>query len=353
MLISLHKQATTTPKIRAAIQASTERAWMVAERYGISEQTCGSGTTAYVAEQWGRRWITIDTSRVALALARGQIMVAKYPWYLLADSPKGPRKEAEVSRSAPVTHATHNDIRHGFVYERVPHVTLKSIANNAEIDVIWDRMQPGVEAARPALNAAFAGQPDPFSMDTGGRAGKAIDFTSTGTVTLPSGEEAPANGSMEWEIPRELGTPWPKDQRDLHARARTISDSLTPAKRRNAEAALARLNALHGASWDAATLPPQPDTPWPAAAVAALEAFWQARIARQSEIDTSIAARADHECLYDTPYEDRKRVRVAGPFTVESLSPYRTQAVDEHGELIDEVDAPSGTLCAFEQEAEN
>ena len=243
----------------------------------VLDPTCGSGTTATVAEQWGRRWITIDTSRVALALARARIMGARYPSYLLADSPEGQAKEAAITRTAPKSHPTHGDIRHGFVYERVPHITLKSIANNAEIDVIWERLQPAVEAARTALNAALADHAQPFKVTTGGRAGKAIDFTATGTVTLPSGEDAPANGFCEWEIPREA----PAD--------------------------------------------------WPAAARAPLETFWQARIARQREIDASIAAKAEYETLYDKPYAhpDKKRVRVAGPFTVESLSPHRTVAVDD------------------------
>jgi adenine-specific DNA-methyltransferase len=280
-------------------------------------------------------------------------MGAKYPWYLLADSPEGQKKTAEITREALSTHATHNDIRHGFVYERVPHITLKSIANNTEIDVIWERMQPAVEDARGALNAALAGQREPFPVETGGRAGKTINFTATDAVTMPSGEEAPANGFMEWEIPREPGTPWPKDQRDLHALARTMSDDLTPAKRRKAEEALAALNAARGTSWDFDTLPERPVTPWPDAAKEALEAFWEARIARQKEIDASIAAKADHEYLYDKPYEDKKRVRVAGPFTVESLSPHRTQAVDEHGELIEEVDGAAGKRSPGEHEAEN
>ena len=107
----------------------------------VLDPTCGSGTTAYVAEQWGRRWITIDTSRVALALARARIMGARYPYYLLADSRDGQLKEAEVAKRAPSEVPTHSDVRQGFVYERVPHVTLKSIANNAEIDVIWDEYQ--------------------------------------------------------------------------------------------------------------------------------------------------------------------------------------------------------------------
>jgi hypothetical protein len=114
----------------------------------VLDPTCGSGTTAYVAEQWGRRWITIDTSRVALALARARIMGARYPFYLLADSREGQLKEAEVTRTAPSSQPVHGNIRHGFVYERVPHITLKSIANNAEIDVIWDKWQEKLEPLR-------------------------------------------------------------------------------------------------------------------------------------------------------------------------------------------------------------
>ncbi len=99
----------------------------------VLDPTCGSGTTAYVAEQWGRRWITVDTSRVALALARTRLMAAKYPYYHLVDSPEGIKKEAEITGKTPPDHKTDNDIRKGFVYKRVPHVTLKSIANNYEI----------------------------------------------------------------------------------------------------------------------------------------------------------------------------------------------------------------------------
>ena len=265
----------------------------------VLDPTCGSGTTAFVAEQWGRRWITVDTSRVALALARARIMGAKYPYYLLADTQEGLKKEADLSRSAPSTRTTTDDIRQGFVYERVPHITLKSIANNTEIDVIWDRMQPAVEEARAALNAALKGFGTPHKVETGGRAGKTIDFTATGTVMLPSGEDAPANGFMEWEVPREA-----------------------------------------------------PDA-WPQAAKTALAAFWEARIARQREIDASIAARAEFETLYDKPIEDKKRVRVAGPFTVESLSPHRSVGIDEDGELIDTLNAAEGMRRREAQESEN
>ncbi len=216
----------------------------------VLDPTCGSGTTAYVAEQWGRRWITIDTSRVALALARARIMGARYPYYLLADSPEGQRKEAEISRKAPSDPPTRGDVRQGFVYERVPHVTLKSIANNAEIDVIWERWRETLEPLRDDLN-----------------------------TRLDADWE-------EWQIPREASEDWPAEAVETH-----------------------RL-------------------------------WWEARIARQQEIDASIAARADYEYLYDKPYEDNRKVRVAGPFTVESLSPHRVLAVDEEDELIDRAAEP-------------
>lgn len=218
----------------------------------VLDPTCGSGTTAYVAEQWGRRWITIDTSRVALALARARIMGARYPFYLLADSPEGQRKEAEVTRTVPSSQPTRGDIRLGFVYERVPHVTLKSIANNAEIDVIWEKFQTTLEPLREQLNAAL---------------GQTWE---------------------EWQIPRDADDKWPSRAKKLHAE------------------------------------------------------WWQQRITRQKEIDASIAAKAEFEYLYDKPYEDKKRVRVAGPFTVESLSPHRVLAVNENDELIDTATGPDG-----------
>jgi adenine-specific DNA-methyltransferase len=121
----------------------------------ILDPTCGSGTTAYAAEQWGRRWITIDTSRVALALARTRLLSARYPYYLLADSVEGLRKEQEVTGKILPDAPTHHDVRQGFVYERVPHIMLNHIANNAEIDVIHEKWQAKLEPLRAQLNAAL------------------------------------------------------------------------------------------------------------------------------------------------------------------------------------------------------
>ncbi len=125
----------------------------------VLDPTCGSGTTAYVAEQWGRRWITCDTSRVALALARTRLMAAKFPYYLLSDSPEGLQKEAELTGKVPPPYKTDGDIRKGFVYKRVPHVTLKSIANNPDIREGMSREQIDAAIARHADTETLYDQP--------------------------------------------------------------------------------------------------------------------------------------------------------------------------------------------------
>ena len=100
----------------------------------VLDPTCGAGTTAYVAEQWGRRWITIDTSRVALTLARTRLMAAKFPYYLPTDSAEGRTKLRELGHDVVSDSPTSRpDLHQGFVYKTVPHVTLKSIANNPDI----------------------------------------------------------------------------------------------------------------------------------------------------------------------------------------------------------------------------
>jgi adenine-specific DNA-methyltransferase len=125
----------------------------------VLDPTCGSGTTAYVAEQWGRRWITCDTSRVALALARTRLMGAKYSYYLLADSPEGIKKETELTGKVPPEYKTEDDIKKGFVYRRVPHVMLKSIANNPDIKEGMTREQIDGAIAKHAENETLYDQP--------------------------------------------------------------------------------------------------------------------------------------------------------------------------------------------------
>ena len=184
-------------------------------------------------------------------------MGARYPYYLLADSREGQLKEAEVTRKAPSESPAYGDIRQGFVYERVPHITLRDIANNTEIDVIWETAQEELEPLREKLNRALG------------------------------------TSWEEWDIPRDAEESWTEQAKEYHRK------------------------------------------------------WWERRIARQKKIDASITAKADYEYLYDKPYEGRAKVRVPGPFTVESVSPHRTLEVDEHGDTFDRIAEPG---AAYGQE---
>ena len=244
-------QSRNDPKVYV-VQTSTsiiQRCILMASNPGdlVLDPTCGAGTTTYVCEQWGRRWITIDTSRVALALARARIMGARYPYYLLADSRDGKIKESEISQLTPSEAPTHNNIRQGFVYQRASRIILKAIAYNSEIEVISEKYLEILESLCVQLNNILKQK------------------------------------WREWEIPTKADINWPKEAKKVHAEWRKL------------------------------------------------------KIERQKEIDASIAAKADFEYLYDKPYEDKKKVRVAGPFTVESLSPHRVLGVDENDELIDQM----------------
>ena len=140
----------TTPKV-------IERCLLMTTDPGdlVLDPTCGSGTTAFVAEQWGRRWITIDTSRVALALSRSRLIAAQFPAYLLRESAEGAAKESELGGRIPTIGPFSHDVRQGFVLERLPKISLKTIAHNAEIDLIHEKWQPTLDTARAALNAAL------------------------------------------------------------------------------------------------------------------------------------------------------------------------------------------------------
>ena len=124
----------------------------------VLDPTCGSGTTAFVAEKWGRRWITCDTSRVAVTLAKQRLMTASYDYYEL----KYP----------------HEGLKGGFIYKTVPHVMLKSIANNPDIDSIYERMHPAIDEALAHLNEKLV---------------------STAADLL-----------WEWEVPFEFPIDWPE-----------------------------------------------------------------------------------------------------------------------------------------------
>lgn len=248
-------QSRTDPKVyvvQTAVEA-VKRCILMATDPGdlVVDPTCGSGTTAVTAEQWGRRWITMDTSRVSLALARARLMGMKYPYYYLSDSVDGRNKEQEISGRIKPEKPSLNDIRQGFVYKRAPHIMLEVISRNAEIDVIWENYQSGVEALVSKLN--------------------------TETKSL----------FEEWNIPHDAVEAWSDAAKTTHR------------------------------EWS------------------------ELRELRQAEIDKSIAQKADVELLYDRPYEDSSKVRVAGPFTVESLSPHRVVPADEE-DLIELLDAEDG-----------
>jgi len=213
----------------------------------VFDPTCGSGTTAYVAEQRGRRWITCDTSRVALTLAKQRLMTAVFDYYELAHPQEG--------------------VGSGFKYKTVPHVTLRSIANNPEIDGLYARMHPAIEQALAALNATLQGKPIRFKVTQGGRSGHWVDFSAPDgqTFTMPSGQVVKVNELVEWEVPFEFSADWPEAARQ------------------------------------------------------AFDAFHAARRAMQKAMDEAIARHADQETLYDKPLVDRKKVRITGPFTVEAV----------------------------------
>lgn len=307
----------------------------------VLDPTCGSGTTAYVAEQWGRRWITIDTSRVALTLARTRLMGARYPWYALKDSEAGAveelaltlgRKpteaEAAEARKGPFT----NDIAHGLVLNRVPRITLKSIANNKAIDVIWDQWQEKLEPLQAELNAA------------------------AGTAW------------QEWQIPRAPIYPWDEKPVKAHAKIKALLaerdrmrsnwdrgdeeiDETDIAKQdKKIGKAIGELNKMLGRTYNIDTLPEHAGDPLPPDALQPHSAWWEARIGRQKEIDKSIADNAETEYLVDKPVELKGTVRVAGPFTVDSLSPHRVLPADEDDPLLlaalDEDQAAPNRLAA-------
>lgn len=221
-----------------------ERCMLMTTRPGdlVLDPTCGSGTTAHVAEKWGRRWITCDTSRVAVTLAKQRLMTSSFDYFEL----KYP----------------HEGLKGGFIYKTVPHVTLKSIANNPDIDSIYERMHPAIEDALTGLNKTLRKSKAPaFTPSDGARKGKAIDLAK--------------DELHEWEVPFDFPEVWPEQAKQ------------------------------------------------------AFEAFHQARMAMQKQMDDSIAAHADQETLYDQPAVSKNRLRITGPFTVEAVPFPSVKSLDE------------------------
>ena len=215
----------------------------------VLDPTCGSGTTAYVAEQWGRRWITIDTSRIAVALARQRLLTTSYDYYELKDSSKG--------------------IAGGFINTTVPHITLKSIAQNTALDPIFVKHEPILKDKLDALNRALV------------------------------------------EVTPEI-------------RSRLIlklSDKQKSEGKRSITDADLRRWQLPDAVWQEWEVPFDTDPDWPQALQEALNDYRKAWREKMDEVNACIAAASEGEELVDQPEVDRKRVRVSGPFTVEAVQP--------------------------------
>lgn len=221
----------------------------------VLDPTCGSGTTAYAAELWGRRWITMDTSRVALALARKRIMSACYPYYMLVDTPQGVEAEAKLRGTPPTSVERNNvsvvgqkpDIRKGFVYKRYTHLTSTNIANNDQIDAIWNKYQNEMDELQHKLNKSLG-----------------VNWE-------------------DWQIPSKPGNDWSSDALNIYN----------------------QWVSLHSE--------------------------------RQASIDESNRKCASVKLCKDDPLVDNGIVRVAGPFTIESMSPHRyTELQDSENNDINE-----------------
>jgi len=207
----------------------------------------------------------------------------------------------------------------------VPHITLKAIANNAEIDVIWDKFQETLEPLREKLNKTVKQELE------------------------------------EWEIPREAGELWDADAVSAHAELCKLrlewestcellgsldlesqEDRVFEMIQRRGKKPLVTIKQVTGHDFTFDSLPAEPRDHWPETTKNLHADWWKLRIARQKEIDASIAAKADSEYLYDKPYQDNKKVRVAGPFTVESISPHRVLNVGADDELLDPLEVGGG-----------
>lgn len=217
----------------------------------VLDPTCGSGTTAYVAEQWGRRWVTIDTSRVSISIARQRLLTAKYDYYALRDEDAG--------------------ISAGLKYRTVPHITLKSIAQNTNLDPIFARHEPILEERLKAANAALS---------------RVTDVIRTRLLTKRV-EKQRAEGKR----------------------------AVTDADRRRWELPKA------GERWEHWQVPFDTDPDWPEALRTTVEAYRKAWRAKMEEVNACISANAEQEELVDQPEVTRGVVRVSGPFTVESVQP--------------------------------
>ena len=267
----------------------------------VLDPTCGSGTTAYVAEQWGRRWITIDTSRVALALAKHRLLTAKFDYYQLRDL-----NAEDVARNPDGTWIADVDgdgrptgKRLTFDCKTVPHVMLRSIARNTSLDPICARHELILDDALAALNRAAA------EIDANAKEGLAHKLIEK---HRDSGANAVTNADVRrWLLPgADLAWIAPVP-------ARKPLKALTPK-----QAAKYR-EQMPGGEWTHWQAPFDTDSDWPRPLQQALAAYRGAWRAKMDDVNACIAANAETEELVDKPAVVGGTVRVAGPFTVESV----------------------------------
>ena len=267
----------------------------------VLDPTCGSGTTAYVAEQWGRRWITIDTSRVALTLAKHRLMTARFDYYRLralsaedvARNPNGTWIEGTDGNGGP------NGARLTLDCRTVPHVTLRSIARNTSLDPIFARHEPLLAAGLEALNRAV-------SAVTAETQRKLVE------KLLAKHRRDGANAVTDADVRRWLLPDTPGDWlRPVGARR--------PLKAVTARQAARYRDRIPAGEWRAWQAPFDADPDWPQPLQEALAAYRAAWRAKMEEVNAGIAANADVEELVDQPAVVKGTVRVAGPFTMEGV----------------------------------
>lgn len=264
----------------------------------VLDPTCGSGTTAYVAEQWGRRWITCDSSRVALALAKHRLLTAKFEFHRLR-----PLSAEDVARNPNGTWLTDPSGqipgKATFQCRTVPHITLKSIARNTSLDPIFTKHEPILTEKRALLNSEAA------------QVGAALKEKLLGKLIQKHREQG-ANAVTEADIRRWL---LPDTQPALikSVPARKPLKGVTPKQ------AQAYRGAIPHGGWREWEVPFDTDPDWPQPLQEALAAYRAAWRAKMDAVNACIAANAEMEELVDKPETVKGIVRVTGPFTMEGV----------------------------------
>ena len=267
----------------------------------VFDPTCGSGTTAFVAEQWGRRWITTDTSRVALSLAKHRLMTAKFDYYQLRelnaeDMERNPHGTwiAELDETGKPTGK-----RLTFNCKTVPHVTLRSIARNASLDPIFDRHEPILAEKLAALNREAA------------KAGAALKTALVEKLVDKHRQEG-ANAITDADMRRWLLP-------DTHPGQIKTTPARRPLRGITARQVQKYREKIPIEGWKEWEVPFDTDPDWPEPLREALAAYRAAWRAKMDEVNTCIAANAASEELVDKPENVKGTVRVSGPFTMEGV----------------------------------